>query len=207
MADLKKADPALVEETRARNWIQDLLKEVNVLLERTKEMLAKSVTMFQRQETKVNDGEVNQMSNYEGLFHEYKNLPGGIIQSFHAIQKDVGYLTEEAVLAAAKVFGVTAKDAYEVASFYSYFSTRPRGKNIIRICESAPCHVAGANEVIAALEQELGIRVGETTSDGKFALEVAECVGQCQDTPVITVNGQPFGNVSAGSVGEILAQF
>lgn len=207
MADLKQADPSSVEAARAGNWIRDLLKEVSALLERTKELLANSVSMFQRQETKANDGEVNQMSNYEGLFHEYKGLPGGIIQSFHAIQNGVGYLTEEAMLAAAKVFGVPAKDAYEVASFYSYFSTKPRGKNIIRICESAPCHVAGANEVIAALEQELGIRVGETTSDGKFALEFAECVGQCQDTPVITVNGKPFGKVSAGSVGEILAQF
>ena len=93
-----------------------------------------------------------------------------------------------------------------MASFYSY-SPPGRGQNIIRICESAPCHVAGANEVIAALEQELGIRVGETTSDGKFALEVAECVGQCQDTPVITVNGQPFGNVSAGSVGRSWPSF
>lgn len=174
-------------------------------LEKGKDLFVSLLSVFQNLGT--DRREVNQMSNYEGLFHEYKDLPGGIIQSFHAVQKDVGYLTEEAVLAAAKVFDVPAKDAYEVATFYSYFSTKPRGKNIIRICESAPCHVAGTNEVIAALEKALGIKVGESTPDGKFALEFSECVGQCQDTPVITVNGQPFGNVTAGNAGEVLARF
>lgn len=150
---------------------------------------------------------MKEMNQYEELFSEYKNFPGGIIQSFHAIQKEEGYLTEEAILIAAKVFGIPAKNAYEVATFYSYLSTKPRGKNIIRICESAPCHVAGANEVIAALEKALGIKVGESTPDGKFALELTECVGQCQDTPVITVNGKPFSNVSANNVEGILSYF
>lgn len=207
MTVLKQEDSSPIKVTRSVSWIRGFMKEVSGLLERAKERIMRRVLMFQRQERETDDGEVNQMSNYEGLLREYKDLPGGIIQAFHAIQKESGYLTDEIILAAARVFGVPAKDAYEVASFYSYFSTKPRGRNIIRICESAPCHVAGANEVIAALEKELGIRVGETTSDGKFTLELTECVGQCQDTPVITVNGEPFGNVSADKVGEILARF
>ena len=91
-----------------------------------------------------------------------------------------------------------------VATFYSYFKVGPRGRYIIRICESAPCHVAGAAEVVAALESELGIKMGETTADGKFTLEFAECVGQCQSTPVITINSTPHLGVSAQGIPGIL---
>jgi NADH-quinone oxidoreductase subunit E len=147
---------------------------------------------------------VKELSKYESLLSGLEGIPGGVIQAFHAIQKEEGYLTEEALLTAAKVFGIPVKEAYEVATFYSYFSTKPRGKNIIRVCESAPCHVAGINEVVAALERELEIKMGETTPDGKFTLETTECVGQCQGTPVITVNGKPHVNVSASSIKSIL---
>ena len=75
------------------------------------------------------------------------------------------------------------------------------------MCESAPCHVAGADAVIAALEKELGIKMGETTADGKFALELTECVGQCQATPVITINSKPYENVSIDKIPAILAEY
>ena len=87
------------------------------------------------------------------------------------------------------------------------FSVKPRGKNVIRICESAPCHVNGAAEVIAALERELGIKMGQTTTDGLFSLEFTECVGQCQATPVITINGKPYLDVSAAKIPGIIAEY
>lgn len=73
------------------------------------------------------------------------------------------------------------------------------------MCESAPCHVAGADELLKELERVLGIKSGETTADGKFTLELTECVGQCQATPVITVNSEPHFNVSKNKLAEILA--
>lgn len=147
------------------------------------------------------------MNNYEKILLEHKGLPGGIIQAYHAIQKEVNFLPEEAIVAAAEVFDIPTKDAYEVATFYSYFSTKQRGKNIIRICESAPCHVAGVNEIVAALEQELDIKMGGTTPDGKFTLEFTQCVGQCQGTPVITINKKPYINVDPGKIPAILAEY
>ncbi len=147
------------------------------------------------------------MSNYEKILNEHKGLPGGIIQAYHAIQKEFNYLPEEAIPTAAKVFAIPTKDAYEVATFYSYLSTKQHGKNVIRICESAPCHVAGVNEIVAALEQELGIKMGETTSDGKFTLEFTQCVGQCQGTPVITINRKPYVDVAPEKVPDILAEY
>lgn len=145
--------------------------------------------------------------DYKEIMAPYQDLPGGIIEAFHASQKEQSYLTEDAIIAAAELFEIPVKDAYGVATFYSYFSVNSRGRNVIRICESAPCHIAGANEVIAALEKELGIKMGESTPDGKFALEFAECVGQCQATPVITINGKPYGDVNAEKIPAILAEY
>lgn len=147
------------------------------------------------------------MSDYQEIFERYRNVPGGIIQAYHSVQDCYGYIPDDAVPAAAKAFNVPKAQAYGVATFYSYLNVGKRGRNVIRICESAPCHIAGADEVIKTLEQELGIRMGETTSDGKFTLEFTECVGQCQLTPVITVNSKPYANVTADNVAAILAEY
>ena len=147
------------------------------------------------------------MANYKDIINRLQDKQGGIIEAFHALQREYNYIPEEAITEAAKVFGVSQAQAYGVATFYSYLSVEKRGKYIIRMCESAPCHVAGADAVIRAIEKHLGIKVGETTADGKFTLELTECVGQCQATPVITVNSEPVFNVSAVKVPEILSAY
>lgn len=147
------------------------------------------------------------MADYKEIIDRYKDISGGIIEAYHAIQDNYGYIPEDAVAAAAQAFMVPKAQAYGVATFYSYLKVGKRGRNVIRICESAPCHIAGAEEVVKALEKELGINMGETTSDGRFTLEFAECVGQCQSTPVITVNGKPYGDVTADNLAAILTEY
>ncbi|MEN6463028.1 MAG: NAD(P)H-dependent oxidoreductase subunit E [Syntrophomonas sp.] len=147
------------------------------------------------------------MADYKEIISAYQNLPGGIIEAYHAIQKEYSYIPEDAIVAAAQAFDMPKAKAYGVATFYSYLKVGKRGKNVIRICESAPCHIAGADKVVAALEKELGIKMGETTNDGKFALEFTECVGQCQATPVITINSKPYGDVTADKIPGILAEY
>ncbi|ABI68339.1 complex I 24 kDa subunit family protein [Syntrophomonas wolfei] len=147
------------------------------------------------------------MANYEDIISKYQDLPGGIIEAYHALQREYSYIPEDAIRVAAEVFGIPTAKAWGVATFYSYLKVGKRGKNVIRICESAPCHVAGAAEVIAALEKELGIKMGETTPDGKFTLELCECVGQCQATPVITVNSKPYGDMTPEKVSGVLAEY
>lgn len=140
------------------------------------------------------------------ILANYRDKPGGLIEAYHAIQKELNYIPREAVQEAARVFGVSEAQAYGVATFYSYLSVEKRGKYIIRMCESAPCHVAGADELLKALEDTLGIKVGQTTPDGKFTLELTECVGQCQETPVITINSVPYPNMSPDKIAAVLAQ-
>ncbi|MGS0765014.1 NADH-quinone oxidoreductase subunit NuoE family protein [Syntrophomonas curvata] len=146
------------------------------------------------------------MADYKAIIDRYKELPGGIIEAYHALQREYNYIPEDAVGYAAGVFDMSKAQAYGVATFYSYLKIGGRGKYIIRICESAPCHVAGAHEVVHALEKELGIKMGETTADGKFTLEFTECVGQCQATPVITINSKPYGDMTAEKIPAVLAE-
>jgi NADH-quinone oxidoreductase subunit E len=145
--------------------------------------------------------------DYKEILQDYADSPSNLLEAFHAIQDECSYLPEEAIIAAADCFGVPAAEAFGVATFYSMFSIRKRGKNVIRICESAPCHIDGAADVVAALEKELGIKMGESTPDGNFALEFAQCVGQCQATPVLTINRKPYLNVTPTSVPAILAEY
>ncbi|HZK87380.1 MAG TPA: NADH-quinone oxidoreductase subunit NuoE [Syntrophomonas sp.] len=147
------------------------------------------------------------MGKIQEIIIQNQDKQGGIIEAYHAIQKEFNYLPKEAISEAARVFGVSEAQAYGVATFYSYLSIKPRGKYIIRMCESAPCHIAGADEVIKAIESELGIHVGETTTNGKFTLELTECIGQCQATPVITVNSEPIFDVTPQQVPEILRAY
>jgi NADH:ubiquinone oxidoreductase subunit E len=146
------------------------------------------------------------MADYKAIIDQFKDLPGGIIEAYHALQREYNYIPEDAVGYAASVFDMSKAQAYGVATFYSYLKIGKRGKYIIRICESAPCHVAGAHEVVQALENELGIKMGETTADGKFTLEFTECVGQCQATPVITINSKPYGDMTAAKIPAVLAE-
>jgi len=147
------------------------------------------------------------VADYKYIINKYKFIPGGLIEAYHAIQREYSYIPEDAVLAASKAFDIPYAKAYGVATFYSYFKVGKRGKNVIRICESAPCHVAGAADIVAALEKELNIKMGETTADGKFTLEFTECVGQCQATPVITINSKPYGDLSPDKIPAILAEY
>ena len=109
------------------------------------------------------------MADYNEIISAYKTKPGGIIEAFHAIQKEYSYIPEEAVVAAADAFDMSKARAYGVATFYSYLKVGKRGKNVIRICESAPCHVAGADKVVAAFASEPDLNVSE--AKGSKAVE------------------------------------
>lgn len=147
------------------------------------------------------------MKDYREIIASFKDTPGGLIEAYHAIQKEFSYLPEEAVIAAAEAFALPVSHAYGVATFYAMFSVKPRGKNVIRVCESAPCRVAGAAAVVDALERELGVKMGQSTADGKFALEYTQCVGQCQDCVVATMNGKPFTGITPAKVPAMLAEY
>lgn len=96
---------------------------------------------------------------------------------------------------------------FATASFYQMFSLTPTGKHVIRFCESAPCHVVGAREVIKAIQTHLNIKVGDTTADRNFTLRATSCLGVCSVGPVFLVDDDIYGNVTPERVPGILAKY
>ena len=95
----------------------------------------------------------------------HKDEPGALLEILHEAQRIFGYLSDDVLTAVSKKLGIHTSEAYGVATFYSLLSTKPKGKNIIRVCVSGPCHVMGSDSIVRSIEDELQIGVGETTAD------------------------------------------
>ena len=119
-------------------------------------------------------------------------------------QERSGYVSEEFIARTAQSLGLTAGEVFGVATFYHFVSTRPLGRNIIRVCKSIPCHLKSSDIVVDALRQELGITPGETTPDGRFTLQLVNCIGACDQAPAMLLNGELHGNLSPSKLGRIL---
>jgi len=142
---------------------------------------------------------------------DYKNIiaaaekDGGLLDAMLACQEQDGYLTEGAIQALAEAFGMFPANVYEAASFYTMLRLAPpAGQVDIRICRGAPCHVAGSPAVIEAVEHELGITVGHATSDGKYFFGYTECLGQCQSSPALLINGKLHTGLTPKSAIELI---
>ena len=104
------------------------------------------------------------------------------------VQQEQGYINTESEQAVADYLGMPSIAVHEVATFYSMFNLQPTGKYKLTLCTNLSCQLQGAGQALKALEEKLGIQVGETTEDGLFTLEQCECLGSCADAPVMLVN-------------------
>lgn len=104
----------------------------------------------------------------------------------------------------ARLMDLPVSEIVSTASFYSLFSLTPRGRHIIRVCESPPCYIQGATNVVEAIEARLAIRMGETTPDGLFTLEHTSCLGACGVAPVMAIDDEVYGNLTTEKVMAIL---
>lgn len=145
-----------------------------------------------------------ELSLIDSVIDELKDVKGSIINILQRTQEIYGYLPLEALSYIADKTGNKRAKIYGIATFYSQFRMTPVGKNIILQCKGTACHVNGAKEVQAALEDRLKIKPGETTPDGLFTLEEAACLGCCSLAPVILINGEAYGNLTPDRVIEII---
>ena len=123
------------------------------------------------------------------------------------INDALGYLPGEALEELGILLRVPQSQLFSVDSFYQMLSTKKRGKHVVQFCESAPCHVAGGQKVWDALLDALKLKVGETSADGQWTLLTTSCLGACGVGPVMMVDEDIFGNVTADQVTEILARY
>ncbi|MBS3937851.1 MAG: NAD(P)H-dependent oxidoreductase subunit E [Peptococcaceae bacterium] len=135
--------------------------------------------------------------------------PGGMLKALHALQSqsEANFLSPADIKLVASKFGVPVAKVWGTVTFYSLFATTPRGRHIIRVCENAPCHVVGASDILAALEQHLKIRAGGTTTDGLFTLEATSCLGVCGVAPAIMIDSTVYGNLTKEQLPALLAEY
>ncbi len=142
----------------------------------------------------------------EEIFQKYENKPENILLILHDIQDENPnkYLTEEDLREVSERLNLPYSFVYGVASFYSMFSLKPRGKYIIRVCESPPCHLMGSENILNELKKLLKVEIGETTKDNLFTLELSSCLGVCGVAPAIMINEDVCGNLTKEKIKEII---
>mgnify|MGYP006278009275 CR=1 FL=1 len=128
-----------------------------------------------------------------------------IMEMLTDVNTELGYIPEEAIRAIAAAVGVSDAEIYSVISFYSFFSTEPRGRNIVRLCNTITCELNGSKEILNTLENELGIKAGETTSDNRVTLETTSCIGLCDESPAMLVNDTPHTRLTPEEARRIVA--
>ena len=141
------------------------------------------------------------------VIEKYKNQEGALIPILHQVQESLGYLPEDVQAYIAEKMGIPLSEIYGVVSFYTLFSTQPKGKYKISVCLGTACYVRGSGLILEELEKQLGIKVGETTQDGLFTLEACRCLGACGLAPVLTVNGNVHGRLTADDVATMLDKY
>lgn len=122
-------------------------------------------------------------------------------------QKRFGYIPEEVIRGLADALDLPVNEVYGVVSFYSFLSTKPLGRNVIRVCKSLPCYLKSSEMIIRAVEKALGIVPGETAADGRFSLELTNCIGQCDIAPAMMVNGDAHGDLTPERIAQVLRDY
>jgi NADH-quinone oxidoreductase subunit E len=150
---------------------------------------------------------MNVLDVVHGVVEKYGAKADELIPILNDVNRAIGYLPKEALEEIGRLVKTPKSKLSSVASFYSMMSTKPRGKHVIQFCESAPCHVAGGREVWLAVQEELGLKNGETSEDGKWTLITASCLGLCGVGPIILVDDDMYGNVTPSQVPDILARY
>lgn len=143
-------------------------------------------------------------SRLRKMIQDNKDIPGALLPILQKAQNMYGYIDADVLSLAAEGLGIPVSQAASVASFYSFFNREQYGTCVIRVCRSAPCHVNGADAVLKALKNCLGIDVGGTTDDGMFSLLECECLGVCDRSPAVMINGTVYGPLTADKIPEFL---
>ncbi|KLU66962.1 NADP-reducing hydrogenase subunit HndA [Desulfosporosinus acididurans] len=149
------------------------------------------------------------MEKVDEVLEKFRYAKEDLIQILLELQMLSGknYLPQEWVEYVAKALDMPMNKVYGVMTFYGMFSTKPRGKNLIEVCKSGPCHVSGSQGIELMLEKELAIKPGETTDDGLFTLERSNCFGACDIAPAIKIGEKVYGNLTPDSLRAVIKSY
>ena len=143
----------------------------------------------------------------DGVIDNWTGKEGSLIPVLQSAQNLLGYLPDEVLVHVSEKLNIPLSQVTGVVSFYSWFSTVPRGKHIVRVCLGTACYVRGGQDVLGALKQTLGIDVGETTEDRTFSLEIGRCFGACGLAPVVMIDDDTHQRVKPSKVKDLLTPY
>jgi NADH-quinone oxidoreductase subunit E len=139
--------------------------------------------------------------------HHYEDPRATSIAALKLVQKRHGWVPDGAIPAIAATLGIPASDIEGVATFYNLIFRRPVGRHVIKICDSVACFLTGYDKVKDAFSEHLGVKLGQTTADGRFTLLPICCLGACDKGPVLMIDEDTHGDVAPATVGQRLERY
>jgi NADH-quinone oxidoreductase subunit E len=152
----------------------------------------------------LTDDEKREIDEAAGIYPERWAAAGDALLM---VQRGRGWVDDATLAEVAKYLGMTVEELDALATMYDLVFRRPVGRHVIRVCDSVSCYVTGYEGVRLHLEESLGIRLGETTADGRFTLIPTACLGACDLAPAMMVDEDLFGNLTAEGIEEVLGRY
>lgn len=146
----------------------------------------------------------------QAIEHEkqhYEDPRAASIEALKIVQRAHGWVPDGAIYRVAELLGIPASDVEGVATFYSQIFRQPVGRHVIRLCDSMVCYINGHEAIQTALQQELGIGLGETSSDGRFTLLPVCCLGNCDKAPTLMIDDDTYSHLDAVNVAKLLEAY
>jgi NADH:ubiquinone oxidoreductase subunit E len=138
------------------------------------------------------------------IAHKFEPRKDNLINILNEVQEKFGYIPKASSLTLSEYLGIPLAEIYGVITFYSRFTTIPKGKYDVSVCLGTACFVKGSKEILERAKSKLGIDEGQTTEDGMFSIETMRCVGACGLAPVFTVNGKVYGKATVKKLDEVI---
>ena len=142
----------------------------------------------------------------ESYVNKYGNDRSALLMILHEIQINHRHISEFAQQEVARLLNIHPVEVYSVISFFAFLNSDPKGRNLVRICQTISCDMKGKSGLINAIERELGIKVGETTRDNKFTVEYANCLGLCDEGPAMAINDRVYTKLTPEEAVELLGK-
>ncbi|ADK84894.1 NADH dehydrogenase (ubiquinone) 24 kDa subunit [Desulfarculus baarsii DSM 2075] len=147
------------------------------------------------------------LTKIDQICADYRGKPGALIPVLQACQGVVGYLPEAVQQRIADGLGMAGHEVFGVATFYSFFTMKPRGRNVVRVCLGTACYVRGGKETMDRLTQHLTLNADGTTEDRRFTVEGVRCLGACGVAPVVVINEDTHRKIMADSVINLVERY
>lgn len=146
------------------------------------------------------------ISQIDEIVKKHQDKRGPVKLMLHDVQRELGYIPFEAMVKIAEASHVSVAEVYGVVTFYTQFTTQPKGRHVVNVCLGTACYVKGSQAILDKICEKLGCKVNETSADGEFSIDATRCLGACGLAPVVVVDGKVHGSLTVDMVDDILAE-